>query len=103
MGETLRTSTWIEKDADGGWYCVVGFWIREGRDEKLLEQIGDGSRDCDESIRVGPFSSRQVARRELRGDFRKLVLGAIQELNQRRGGEIVAQAWGDVPESEPGN
>ena len=93
----IRTKTWIEKDEDG-WYCVVGFWTNSNPAD-----VGNDDRDSDDGIRVGPFPSRQAARRELRGDFRKIVLAAVDAFTRRNNGRVVAQAWGDVPEQTPGN
>ena len=85
----IHLRTWIEKDA-AGWYCVCGFWT-----EVKPEDVGTAGSEPEDSIRVGPFESCQVARKELRGDFRKVVMRGIQNLNQRHGGRVVAQAWGD--------
>ncbi|KKM74371.1 hypothetical protein LCGC14_1401100, partial [marine sediment metagenome] len=56
-----------------------------------------GERDCRgdprlgdrvEGIRAGPFPSRQVARQELRGKFRRLVIEAAQAFVKKSGGKF---------------
>ena len=98
QGETVRARTWLEND-ESEWYCVVGFWI--GADPNSVGT--EPETEPDESIRVGPFPSRQVARAELRGRFRASLMGTLRDFTRRHEGRVVAQAWGDVPKQTPGN
>ena len=61
----LQTQTVKE---DGQWYCVAIFADAEGP----KTQVG-------QTLRVGPWPSRQVARSELRGKFRECVLEALRD------------------------
>lgn len=89
MGTTIRTKTWIEQD-EAGWWCVVGFW--HAADPR---EVGNERTDSDDGMRVGPFPSRQVARRELRGKFREIVTLALRDFIAANDGKVVAAAFGE--------
>ena len=73
--------TYTERDDDGQWYCAcdVGEIIAAIRGLEIEEVEG---------IRAGPFPSRQVARQELRGKFRRLVIEATQAFVKKSGGKF---------------
>lgn len=94
----VRVKTYVERDADG-WYCVAGFWF--GFRGPVGEAGGREPRDPDDALRVGPWPSRQVAKRELRGAFRKAVFGAMNDLRQKHGARLVGAAFNEGSDVEP--
>lgn len=81
MPQKFRVQTYAEADDDGDWYCHVDLG-------SIAAQLGPISLEQVEGIRVGPWPSRQVARRELRGPFRELVMSALKEFLRKSGGSI---------------
>ena len=77
-GVKLRARTHTEQHADG-WWCVLTLatWKASEPEDAAIEAP---------PFRVGPFPSRQVARRELEGDFRKACVDVIQRLAREHGG-----------------
>lgn len=96
--EYVRWRTYLEQDAQG-WFCVAGFWY--GRFGPVGEPGTEPAREPDDTLRVGPFPSRQVARFELRHGFRDCITRAQQAFLARcEGAQIVGAAFGDVPDDE---
>lgn len=79
-GSRLHITTYNEQDSEG-WWCVCDI-------ARTLAQIPGADLEESNPLRVGPFRSRQVARRELRGDFRKLVVKAVQAYVAAHGGNF---------------
>lgn len=83
----VHIQTYLERD-ERGWWCVadVGKVIAETAAHRV-EEVSP--------IRVGPWPSRQIARKELRGDFRKHVLAAVRRFVQKTGGSFEQFVVGD--------
>ena len=96
--EHVRWRTYLEHD-ETGWWCTCSYWYeRFGPVGPVGE---DPIREPDDGMRVGRFPSRQVARKELRGDFRKCITEATQRfLATIPGAKIVAAAFGEEPAAE---
>lgn len=86
MGTLIRARTYVEHD-DTGWWCA--FQMFSGETAEALVPFGD-------PIRVGPWPSRQVARRELRGDFRRIITEATRAYAAKIGGRVIAEAYDGV-------
>lgn len=83
MPMMYRARTKIEHD-EKGWFCV--FQLFHGPTAVELVEF-------EKAIRVGPFPSRQVARAELRGKFRKIVVEAFREFSEQHGARVIAEAF----------
>ncbi len=74
----LRARTYTESDADGWWCCLeLSNWLSSEPEDTAAVAP---------PIRIGPFPSRQAARRELRGDFRRACVDVMQEYARDHGG-----------------
>lgn len=80
--DRFRVVTEIAQD-DRGWWVEILFWWNE-RAVSLTRPM----RPEDDGFRVGPWPSRQVARREMRGGVRKLTVDAVQDFAKRYGGKF---------------
>jgi hypothetical protein len=79
-GLRIHVQTYAERD-ERGWWCVCDIG-------QVLADLGWGTVEEVHPLRVGPWPSRQVARQELRGEFRRLVLGAFADYSSRHGGTV---------------
>lgn len=89
--ERLRLRTELAQD-EQGWWVEVLFWWNEragGGDEPVRPE--------DDCLRVGPWPSRQVARREQRTGVRRQVVETVQRL-VRHGGATFERFEVDDPE-----
>ena len=80
--KTYTIKTYTEREVEGEWYCTCDIG------EVLADLGGGASLVQTDGIRVGPFKTRQIARQELRGDFRVLVLKATREFVRKAGGKF---------------
>jgi len=80
-GKRFHIKTHLEREAEDKWYCVCDVG-------EILATFGNANLEETKGLRVGPFPSRQVARKELRGGFRDAVLEAVRKFIQRSGGKI---------------
>ncbi len=81
MATRLHVTTNLEREAEGKWYCVCDIG-------EVFAQIDGGLLEKVEGLRVGPFPSRQVARKKLRGAFRDCVMSAVKEYMRKNDGSI---------------
>ena len=81
MSKRLHVTTNIEREAEGEWYCACDIG-------EVFAEISGGLLEQVEGLRVGPFPSRQVARRELRGSFRDCVMSALKAFMEKNGGSF---------------
>jgi hypothetical protein len=75
-----------EPDEEPGWYCVCDIG-------DILAEAGGTTLEDVRPIVVGPWPSRQVARKELRGEFRRLVIKAVQSFTKKAGGKIASLSF----------
>ncbi len=80
-GKRFHIHTHLERDAADKWYCVCDVG-------EILATFGNAHLEETQGLRVGPYPSRQVARKELRGKFRDLVLEAVNKFIRKSGGQI---------------
>lgn len=90
-GVGVRVSTRVERTVFG-WYCVAHFWYSTNGPIGVAGE--PHPRESDDSIRVGPFATQEIADTELRGKFREGVLGAMRDWKEKSGATLISAAFG---------
>ena len=90
-GRKYHVKTFIrpaDDDEEPGWYCVCDIG-------EVLAEVGGATLEEVRPLVVGPWPSRQVAKKELRGPFHKIITEAVQSFTKRAEGKIVSLRFND--------